>query len=645
MSISSQVAARCCRQIVRPSAASLRLSSSTYLSQRTRRWQSTEAEAASPVNPKISQIVDQISTLTLLETADLVATLKSRLNIPDLPVGGFAMAGGAAPAAAPAEEEEAAPAAQEKTLFNLKLESIDPASKAKVIKEIKSLLGLSLVDSKKFVESVPKVLKESVPKEDAEKIIETLKAVGAKAIMEPLRKCPRLLPRLPYHNAHNHQTTTTTTTAPRIHQFHTTPHANAARSPSVRRAEAAQKRPQQPRVANTYTEDGLLKTPAQGDLAQRLRFLDTASKTLHQEARRYGGVTVDHDTFVRIAKGLFNTAYAHPPAAQLVLRISDDVDEVFRIGYHIGTSDMGFKEWVLAACSLAGGRVPVLYQTARYLTITERRGTEVRQTAVIDRLEEIGRTSNDPRALQLLAQVQGRRGKYTQALELMEAVLARIHPSKNAPRGAEQSYLISEVMETPWRVYAWLKERTGEPMGADEVVRSAALEYEDPRALQDHASLLMREMDLEGYEEGMSKAASSGDAMACLKLANFYYLTSKGWFPRRGVKVSEGDDAKAIPRATRTVDPAKPVEEKKPGALGRFFSFLSADVKSHAEYRKLAVDWYNLADGNYETAWELFWSSRTADAKEFMPTSQDELLKVWRDEKFRPEVPLQLLDL
>ncbi|KAH8428411.1 mitochondrial 54S ribosomal protein bL12m [Aspergillus melleus] len=186
MSLASQTAARCCRQIVRPSA-SLRLSSSAYLSQRTitRRWQSTEAEAAAPANPKINQIVDQISQLTLLETADLVSTLKTRLNIPDLPVGGFAMAPGAGQAAAaPVEEEEAAPAAQEKTLFNLKLESIDAASKAKVIKEIKTMLGLSLVDSKKFVESVPKVLKESVPKEDAEKIIETLKAVGAKATME-----------------------------------------------------------------------------------------------------------------------------------------------------------------------------------------------------------------------------------------------------------------------------------------------------------------------------------------------------------------------------------------------------------------------------------------------------------------------------
>jgi large subunit ribosomal protein L7/L12 len=117
-----------------------------------------------------------------------IFSLQSRLNIPDLPVGGFAVApgpgGAAGAAAAAAEEEEAAPAAQEKTLFNLKLESFEAGSKPKIIKEVKSMLGLSLVDSKKFVESVPKVLKENVPKEEAEKIIETLKALGAKATME-----------------------------------------------------------------------------------------------------------------------------------------------------------------------------------------------------------------------------------------------------------------------------------------------------------------------------------------------------------------------------------------------------------------------------------------------------------------------------
>jgi large subunit ribosomal protein L7/L12 len=87
-------------------------------------------------------------------------------------------------ATAPVEEEELAPAVQEKTLFNLKLESFDAAAKPKVIKEIKSMLGLSLVDSKKFVESVPKMMKENVPKEEAEKILETLKGLGAKAVME-----------------------------------------------------------------------------------------------------------------------------------------------------------------------------------------------------------------------------------------------------------------------------------------------------------------------------------------------------------------------------------------------------------------------------------------------------------------------------
>lgn len=111
---------------------------------------------------------------------------QSRLNIPDLPVGGFAAApppGTAAPAAA-AEEDEPAPKEQEKTLFNLTLKSFDAAAKPKVIKEIKSLLNLSLVESKKFAESVPKQMQENVNKEDAQKIIDTMKALGAVVTME-----------------------------------------------------------------------------------------------------------------------------------------------------------------------------------------------------------------------------------------------------------------------------------------------------------------------------------------------------------------------------------------------------------------------------------------------------------------------------
>ncbi|RVD85631.1 mitochondrial 54S ribosomal protein bL12m [Arthrobotrys flagrans] len=145
-----------------------------------RRWDSTAAAAA---NPKLTQIVDQISTLTLLETADLVGLLKTRLNIPDTLLAAPAAAPSAAPAAAAPVEEEAA-AEEEKTLFNVKLTSFDAGSKPKIIKEVKALLGLSLVDSKKFVEAAPKMLKEGLTKDDAEKMKKTLEALGAKIDLE-----------------------------------------------------------------------------------------------------------------------------------------------------------------------------------------------------------------------------------------------------------------------------------------------------------------------------------------------------------------------------------------------------------------------------------------------------------------------------
>lgn len=99
-------------------------------------------------------------------------------------MGGFAAAPAAAGPAAAEEADEPAPAAQEKTLFSVKLQAFDAGAKAKIIKEVKSLLGLSLVDSKKFVESAPKTMKESVPKDEAEKIVATMKELGATVSME-----------------------------------------------------------------------------------------------------------------------------------------------------------------------------------------------------------------------------------------------------------------------------------------------------------------------------------------------------------------------------------------------------------------------------------------------------------------------------
>lgn len=166
------------RQVVRPS---LRLASKRISPVAIRFNTTAAATEKAPVDPKISAIVDQISTLTLLETSSLVSELKERLNISDI-----SFPSGAAPAAAPAApvEEEVKEVVEEKTIFSIKLESFDAKSKPKIIKEVKGLLGLSLVESKKFVEAAPKTLKDNVAKEDADKIKATLEGLGAKITLE-----------------------------------------------------------------------------------------------------------------------------------------------------------------------------------------------------------------------------------------------------------------------------------------------------------------------------------------------------------------------------------------------------------------------------------------------------------------------------
>ncbi|KAF9451748.1 ClpS-like protein [Macrolepiota fuliginosa MF-IS2] len=142
--------------------------------------QTTTLPPAASNDPVINRIVDDISGLTLLQAADLVTLLKSRLNIQEIALP----AASAAPAAAPAAEEPAAKV-QEKTVFNVKLESFDAAAKPKIIKEVKGLVpNLTLIEAKKFVESVPKVLKENLSKEDAEKLQKVFQDLGAVVKLE-----------------------------------------------------------------------------------------------------------------------------------------------------------------------------------------------------------------------------------------------------------------------------------------------------------------------------------------------------------------------------------------------------------------------------------------------------------------------------
>lgn len=128
-----------------------------------------------PHSPELTSLADRICKLDLIQTAQLVSLLKKRLNLPDI----IAAPAAAAPAVSAAAAAPVAPVV-EKTEFRVTLEKFDPASKAKVIKEIKSMMPqLNLVEAKTFVESAPKLIKEKVKKDEAEKIKKTLEELGA----------------------------------------------------------------------------------------------------------------------------------------------------------------------------------------------------------------------------------------------------------------------------------------------------------------------------------------------------------------------------------------------------------------------------------------------------------------------------------
>ena len=121
------------------------------------------------MNEKTTQILDLVKGLTILELADLVKALEEEFGVSAAPV---------AVAAAPGAAGAAAPAAEEKTEFDVILKSAG-ANKLAVIKVAREITGLGLKDAKDLVESAPKAIKEGVSKETADEIKSKLEAAGA----------------------------------------------------------------------------------------------------------------------------------------------------------------------------------------------------------------------------------------------------------------------------------------------------------------------------------------------------------------------------------------------------------------------------------------------------------------------------------
>ena len=116
---------------------------------------------------KITNIVEEIKTLTILELADLVKAVEEEFGVSAAaPVGAVAVAGAAAPAA------------EEKTEFDVILAGFE--KKLDVIKVVREITGLGLKEAKELVESAPKAIKEGVSKDEAEALKKSLEEATAK---------------------------------------------------------------------------------------------------------------------------------------------------------------------------------------------------------------------------------------------------------------------------------------------------------------------------------------------------------------------------------------------------------------------------------------------------------------------------------
>ena len=132
------------------------------------------------MSTKTDEILESLKSLSLLEASELVKQIEEAFGVSAAASAGVVMA--AAPGAAGGGD--AAEAAEEKSEFDVVLESFDASAKIKVLKEVRNATGLGLGDAKAMVEAAPKTIKEGIAKEEAEALKKAIEDVGGKVTLK-----------------------------------------------------------------------------------------------------------------------------------------------------------------------------------------------------------------------------------------------------------------------------------------------------------------------------------------------------------------------------------------------------------------------------------------------------------------------------
>ncbi len=129
---------------------------------------------------KTEEILESLKSLSLLEASELVKQIEETFGVSAAASAGVVMA---APGASGGGDGDGG-AAEEKTEFDVILESFDAAAKIKVLKVVRNATGLGLGDAKALVESAPKTVKEGIAKADAETLKKEIEEAGGKVTLK-----------------------------------------------------------------------------------------------------------------------------------------------------------------------------------------------------------------------------------------------------------------------------------------------------------------------------------------------------------------------------------------------------------------------------------------------------------------------------
>ena len=130
------------------------------------------------MSSKTDEILKSLKSLSLLEASELVKQIEEAFGVSAAASAGVVMAAPGAGGGAAGE------AAEEKTEFNVVLESFEASAKIKVLKAVREATGLGLGDAKAMVEAAPKTIKEGVSKDDAESLKKAIEEAGGKVTLK-----------------------------------------------------------------------------------------------------------------------------------------------------------------------------------------------------------------------------------------------------------------------------------------------------------------------------------------------------------------------------------------------------------------------------------------------------------------------------